>query len=117
MKIENLRHEGVNSMTLEIEGVEFRIIGDDEITLDDAQSGIPSSLANVDTINDIRENLAYSGLRLIVANLVLTPELLALRAAYQAAEAAADAAADEITADAACRAAKAAFYKAAESAV
>lgn len=67
MKIANLRQDSVNSMTLQIEGHKFRIIGEAEIGLHEAKKSIPGCLQNVETIADIRENLRFYERRLVAA--------------------------------------------------
>lgn len=67
MKITNLRQDAVNSMTLEIDGQKFRIVGDAEISLHEAEMSLPGCLKNVKTLADIRENLGYYNRKLIGA--------------------------------------------------
>lgn len=67
MKITNLRQDAVNSMTLEINGQKYRIVGDAEISLREAKKSIPGCLENVETIAEIRENLGFYDRRLIAA--------------------------------------------------
>lgn len=67
MKITNIHQDAVNSMTLEIDGQKFRIVGDAEISLHEAKKSLPGCLKNVETLAEIRENLGFYDRRLVAA--------------------------------------------------
>lgn len=67
MKITNLRQSAVNSMTLEIDGQKFRIVGDSEISLNESKKSLPGCLKSVETLAEIRENLGFYARRLVAA--------------------------------------------------
>jgi hypothetical protein len=67
MKIRNLRQEGVNSMTVEIDGQKFRIISNDEISRRDAAKGIPESLNQAESLEEARGNLGHYSAELVPA--------------------------------------------------
>lgn len=65
MNIANLRQDATNSMTFEIDGQKFRIVGDAEISAREAQKSLPGCLLGVETLDEIRENLSYYDRRLV----------------------------------------------------
>ncbi len=60
MKLMHYRQESVNTLTLEIDGKQYRIHGDAEITLRE-KSSIRDSIASANTIRELRENLRFFG--------------------------------------------------------
>lgn len=65
MNITNLRQEALNSMSVEIDGQKFRIVGDAEISRHEATNSIPGCLKNVETLDEVRDNLCFYDRRLI----------------------------------------------------
>lgn len=58
MNITKIRRESVNTMTLEIDGIPFRIHGEEEITKRD-ESSIRNAVETADTMEEVAENLSF----------------------------------------------------------
>ena len=58
MKSSNLRLESLNTMTVEINGLLFRIHGDAEISQHESKKSIPAAL-KADTMAEVIENLSF----------------------------------------------------------
>lgn len=58
MTTKNFRRESVNTVTVELDGTNYRIHGESEITLREERS-IRAALATAETIDEAKENLRF----------------------------------------------------------